>query len=93
MPILAASTTALARIESIAPGAWLRIGAAILALVLVVIVLRRVAKMNKAILAVIVCLVVSFVGFNWIYQGNEPAWARPVIEPLTKFFPTKDSMK
>ncbi|HVU32858.1 MAG TPA: hypothetical protein VHE61_05450 [Opitutaceae bacterium] len=90
---LAVATTTLDRLQHVAPAAWTRIGIAVLALVAVVIVLRKVAKINKLILAIVVCLAASFVGFNWIYQGNEPDWARPVIEPLTKFFPTKDSMK
>ncbi len=92
IPVAAESTT-LSRIESVPADVWLKIGIAILALVAVVIVLRKVAHMNKLILAVIVALVCSFVGFNWIYQGNEPAWARPVIVPLSKFLPTKDTMK
>jgi hypothetical protein len=90
---LAAATTTLARIQDIAPGVWLRIGAAILALIVIVVILRKVAGMNKVILAVIVGLIVTIIGFNWIYQRNEPAWATPVIAPLSKFFPTKDSMK
>lgn len=88
-----ATATTLARIEGVPTGVWLRIGAAILALVILVVVLRKVAKMNKVVLVVVVGLIGTIVGFNWIYQRNEPAWATPVIGPLSKFFPTKDSMK
>ena len=90
---LAAAVTLLDRLHQVPPGVWLRIGAAILALVVVVIVLRKVAKMNKVLLAVVVALVLTIVGFNWIYQRNEPAWATPVIEKIAPFFPTKDAMK
>ena len=74
-------------------GAWLRIGGAIVALIALVIILRKVAKMNKVVLGVVVLLVVTFIGFNWIYERNEPAWATPVVQKLATFFPTKDSMR
>jgi hypothetical protein len=93
MLALADTSSISTRIHSIPAGVWLRIGAALLALVLAVVILRKVAKMNKVVLAVVVLLVCSFVGFNWIYQRNEPAWATPVISKLAGFFPTKDSMK
>ncbi len=91
--IAAATSSVLDRIRAVPSGVWLRIAIAIAALVAVVIVLRKVAKMNKVILGVIVFVVCTFVGFNWIYQRNEPAWATPVISKLATFFPTKDSMK
>lgn len=90
---LAVTKPFLARLEAIPPAIWLRIGLAVLALVAAVIILRKVAKMNKVVLAVIVFLVATFVGFNWIYQRNEPAWATPVVAKLAGFFPTKDAMK
>lgn len=92
IPIAAAETT-LSKIQSVPTDVWLKIGMAMLALIALVIVLRKVAHMNKLILAIVVALICSFVGFNWIYQGNEPDWARPVVQTLQKFFPTKDSMK
>jgi apolipoprotein N-acyltransferase len=90
---LGAATSMVAKMQGIPTGGWLRIGAAILALVLLVVVLRKVAKMNKIVLGIVVLLVVTIIGFNWIYERNEPAWATPFIEPISKFFPTRDSMK
>jgi apolipoprotein N-acyltransferase len=88
-----AATSTLARVQGVPTGVWLRIGAAVLTLVVLVIFLRKVAKMNKIVLGVLVFLIVTIIGFNWIYQRNEPAWATPFIDPVSKFFPTKDSMK
>ena len=79
--------------HAVPAGIWLRIGAALLALVILVLVLRKVAKMNKVVLTVIVGLVCTIVGFNWIYERNEPAWATPVVERLATFLPTKNAMK
>jgi uncharacterized membrane protein YkvI len=90
---LAAAASTVSKMQGIPTGVWLRIGAAVLALVVLVVVLRKVAKMNKIVLAIVVLLVVTIIGFNWIYERNEPAWATPVIDPISKFFPTRDSMK
>ena len=91
LSIAAAATTA-SKLEAVPSAVWMKLGFAILALIALVVVLRKVAKMNKIVLGVVVFLFVTIVGFNWIYQRNEPAWATPVIEPLSKFFPTKGSM-
>lgn len=68
---------------------WIKMGIAVVALVVLVIVLRKVAKMNKVLLSVIVFIVVTVVGFNWIYERNEPEWATPAVNWLAGFFPTK----
>jgi apolipoprotein N-acyltransferase len=91
-PLVAAAST-VSKMQSVPTGVWLRIGAAVLALILLVVILRKVAKMNKIVLGIVMFLVLTIVGFNWIYERNEPAWATPVIDPISKFFPTKDSMK
>jgi hypothetical protein len=92
MSILAAATaapTALDKLKQIPPAFWMKAGIAVLAIVATVIVLRKVAQINKVVLTVVVLIVLSMVGFNWIYERNEPAWATPVVEHLAGFFPSK----
>lgn len=91
MPTLAAAvgSTAAERFNQIPTEFWLRMGIAVAVLVTAVIVLRKIAKMNKLLLGGIVLMVVSFVGFNWIYERNEPAWATPAVGWLAGFLPTK----
>ena len=84
-----AAPTALEKLKQIPPAFWMKAGIAVLAVVVAVIVLRKVAQMNKVVLTVVVLIVLSMVGFNWIYQRNEPAWATPVVEKLSGFFPSK----
>jgi len=81
--------SALDRLRAIPPEFWLRLGIAVVALVLLVVFLRKVAKMNKAVLTAVVFFLVTVVGFNWIYERNEPEWARPVVGFLAGFFPSK----
>lgn len=89
--LAAAQAPALDKLKQIPPAFWLKVGIGIAAVILGVYLLRKVAGMNKVVLAVIVFVVATFVGFNWIYQRNEPAWATPVVEKLAGFFPSKGS--
>ena len=89
MSIFAAATAP----KNIPPDFWVKLGIGIVAIVIVVVVLRKVAKMNKVILTIVVLLGLSIVGFNWIYERNEPAWATPVVQWLAEYFPTKGAVK
>jgi hypothetical protein len=87
----AANQTALEKLKEIPPAFWWKIGIAVLAVVVAVVVLRKLAGANKIVLSVVVFLVVSIIGFNWIYERNEPEWATPFVEKVAHFFPEKDS--
>ena len=67
----------------------MRLGFAVVLLIVFVIVLRKVAKMNKVVLAAVTFFVATVVGFNWIYERNEPAWATPFVQAIGDFFPRK----
>lgn len=83
------ATTTADRLRQIPTDFWLRLGLAIVVLVVAIVVLRKVAKVNKVILTIGVGLVLSIVGFNWIYERNEPTWATPTVRWLAGFFPSK----
>jgi ABC-type iron transport system FetAB permease component len=86
MPLLA--VTALEQIQTLPPSVWLKIVIAILALVVVVFVLRRVMKMNKVIAGVILFVVFTVVFFSWVYNRNEPKFLTPLVERIAPFFPS-----
>lgn len=87
----AAAPTAMEKLQKVPPAFWLKLGIAVVALIVAVILLRKVAQMNKIVLTIIVLVVFSTIGFSWIYERNEPAWATPVVEKLAGFFPSKGS--
>ena len=87
----AANQTALDKLKEIPPAFWLKVGLAVLVVVVAVVALRKLAGANKIVLAIVVLLVGSIVGFNWIYERNEPEWATPIVEKVAQFFPAKDS--
>lgn len=93
MPSAATLNVLATHLDRLPDNAWVRIAVGVVALILVVVVARKIVKMNKLLLAVIGVLVLTMVGFNWIYERDEPAWATPVVSKLATFFPTKDAMK
>lgn len=92
-PLAAAATSthqsAADKLREIPLEFWLKVGGGIVAIIVVVILLRKIAKANKLLLGMGVFLVVTIVGFNWIYERNEPAWATPAVQWLAGFFPSK----
>jgi hypothetical protein len=84
-----AQPSAASKLTQIPAEFWIRMAIALVVLISVVIALRKIAKVNKVLLAVIVFVIGTVVGFNWIYERNEPAWATPAVQWLAGFFPTK----
>lgn len=85
----APATSALDKLKDVPPAFWVKVGIAIFAVILLVVVLRKLAQANKVVLAVVMLIVLSAIGFSWIYERNEPAWATPIVEKLATLFPSK----
>ncbi|ACB74046.1 hypothetical protein [Opitutus terrae] len=89
LPLAAAHPATLEKLQKIPPAFWLKVGIAVLAVVAVVVAARMFAKANKIIVVIIAAVVFTLIGFNWIYERNEPAWATPIVAKLAEFFPSK----
>jgi hypothetical protein len=89
MLFLAAS--ALESVKQIPPSTWVKIGIALAAIIVVVVVLRKVANMNKIILGVVIFVVFTVVFFSWVYNRNEPAFLTPIVDRIAPFFPSAGS--
>jgi len=87
MQILASD--ALQNVEKIPLEFWWKSAIFIAVFVGVIIALRKIAHMNKVVLAVICFVVLTVIGFNWIYQRNEPAFLTPVVDKIAPFLPTR----
>ena len=90
MLLLVAATT-MEKIQRLPVQFWLKAALVIAGFIIGVLVLKKIAGMNKAVLGAVFFVVVTVMGFNWIYERNEPAWATPVVEKLANFFPSKGS--
>ena len=91
MLFYAAAATTMDKLKQVPPQFWWKVGIAVLAIVLVVVVLRKIAGMNKVVLAVIAFVVFTVVGINWIYERNEPAFLTPLVDKIAPFLPSKGS--
>lgn len=85
------ATSALETAQNIPPATWLKLGIGIAAFVIAIVILRKVAQMNKIVLGVIVFVVVSIMFFSWVYNRNEPKWLTPVVDKIAPFFPSAGS--
>ncbi len=82
------AVTALEKMQTLKPDVWLKIGIVIVAFVVLILLLRRVMRMNKIIAGVIVFVVCTVIFFSWVYNRNEPKFLTPIVEKIAPFFPT-----
>lgn len=82
------AVTAMDKLKSLKPEVWLKIGIGIAAFVVVILLGRRIMRMNKVVAGVIVFVVVTVVFFSWVYNRNEPKFLTPVVEKIAPFFPS-----
>jgi uncharacterized membrane protein len=85
------AVTALEKAEKVPLTFWFKVIGCIVAFAFGLFILRKVAHMNKIFLLIIVGCVGSIVGFQWIYERNEPEFLTPAVNVIAQFFPTKGS--
>ena len=89
--MLLLAVSAMEKAQSLKPEVWLKIGIAIVAFIAVIIIYRRVMKVNKIVAAVVIFVVCTVVFFSWVYNRNEPKFLTPIIEKVAPFFPSAGS--
>ena len=82
------AVTALEKLKNQPPEIWLKVGIAVLAVLLVVFVVRRILQMNKVIAGVLIFVVGAVVFFSWVYNRNEPKFLTPIVQLVAPFFPS-----
>lgn len=82
------AVSAMEKMKQIPTGTWVNIAIGIAVVVGSVIVVRRVAKMNKVVMGVVLFVVGTILFFNWVYYRNEPRFMTPVINKIAPFFPS-----
>jgi hypothetical protein len=87
------AATALERIKEVPTTFWINVGIAVLLLIGLVIVLRKLANVNKVVLAVASTVAITGLGFSWIYERGEPKFMTPYVEKIAPLFPSKTSYK
>lgn len=85
------AVSAIDTLKTLPPDTWMKIGIAVASLIIAVVVLRKLAGVNKIIMGVAIFVVVTVVFFSWIYNRNEPKFMTPIVEKLAPFFPAAGS--
>jgi hypothetical protein len=85
------AATALDMLKQLPPITWLKIAAVLAGFVVTVVFFRKIAQMNKVVLAVIVFVITVLLFFNWVYERSEPRFLTPLVDKIAPFFPSKGS--
>lgn len=88
--MLLLAATALEKMQAVPMKVWGNVALFILIFFVAIVVIRKAAEMNKVLLSVIIFVVVSIVGLNWIYARNEPKFLTPIVEKIAAFFPSAE---
>lgn len=88
--MLLLAATALEKMQAVPAKVWVNLAMGVLIFFAAVIIIRKAAEMNKVLLSVIIFVVLTTVGVNWIYARNEPRFLTPIIEPIAQFFPSAE---
>jgi hypothetical protein len=91
MQVLAVATTAADKLHAIPADFWVKLALAVIGFIILLVFLRNIMQVNKVVLAAVALFAVTMIGFNWIFERNEPKWATPAVGWLSGFFPSKGS--
>lgn len=83
------AATALEKAANVPSSFWLKVVLFIVGVIVLVVVLRKLAEINKIAMLMVAMLVFGILGFSWIYERNEPAFLTPVVDVIAPFFPAK----
>ena len=87
MLFLAAS--ALEKAAQLPKSFWVNVVMAIAGLIIGVMLFQHAARMSKLSLSLIIFLLITVVGFQWIFERNEPRFLTPTINQIAPYFPSK----
>lgn len=87
--MLILAVTALEKLKQVPADFWIKAGLGIAAFFVAVIVIQKVAHVNKMVLGAVVFVTCGVLFFSWIYERNEPEFMTPIISAVAPFFPSK----
>ncbi len=87
MLFLAAS--ALEKAAQLPKSFWVNLVMAVAGLIVGILLFQHAAQMNRLTLSLIIFLLVTVVGFQWVYERNEPRFLSGAIDQIAPYFPSK----
>jgi hypothetical protein len=85
------ATTTLEKLQAVPPRFWINTAIFIIGGWIAIMLVRHAARMNRMVLIMTILVVITTVGFQWIWERNEPRFLTPYINLIAPFFPSKDS--
>lgn len=89
--MLLLATTTLEKLQAVPTRFWINTVIFIVLGWLSIMLLRHAARMNRMVLIMIIVVVTTTVGFQWIWERNEPQFLTPYVNLIAPFFPSKGS--
>ena len=87
--MLLLAVTTLEKLQAVPVRFWINAAIVIAGGALALVLVRHAARMNRYVLSLLILLFASTVGFQWIYERNEPRALTPIVDVLARFLPTK----
>lgn len=89
--MLLLATTTLEKLQAVPTRFWINAAIFIIGGWIAIMLMRHAARMNKMVLTMIIVVVMTTVGFQWIWERNEPRFLTPYVNLIAPFFPSKGS--
>lgn len=89
--MLLLATTTLEKLQAVPSRFWINAAIFIIGGWIAIMLVRHAARMNKMVLTMIIVVVMTTVGFQWIWERNEPRFLTPYVNLIAPFFPSKGS--
>src|SRR4051812_15698791 len=83
------AATTLEKIQQVPADFWIKTALVLVAFLVAVVVLQKIAHMNKMVLGIVVFVASGILFFSWIYERNEPAFLTPAMNIIAPFSPSK----
>ncbi len=83
------AASALEKAAQLPKSFWVNVVMAVAGLIIGVMLFQHAAQMNKLVLTLIIFLLITVVGFQWIFERNEPRFLTPTIDKIAPYFPSK----
>jgi hypothetical protein len=83
-----ATNPALEKLQAIPPAFWIKVGIVVAALIVFVILLRKLMNVNKFVMGGIIFVGGGIFMFNMLYNRSEPKFLTPIFDKIAPFFPS-----
>jgi hypothetical protein len=83
-----AANTVLEKLQAVPPAFWMKVGIVVAALILFVILLRKLMNVNKFVLGGVIFIGGGVFMINMLYNRTEPKFLTPIFDKIAPFFPS-----